>query len=128
MATRRIDAGREIESRGRPPLPDPDGLAHTESPVDLPDPPQPLPAALRWTSEVILVATLVLALFNATAIRGWAYQLDSSDLTARVVTAAEGWYEKTDALGLNRPVAAIHAGWQSVKDLRFGQPAEPPPP
>jgi len=128
MATRRIDADREIESGERPPPADPDGLALTESPVDLPDPPQPLPAPLRWTTEAIAAAALVLALFNATAIRSWSYQLDSNDVTARVVTAAEGWYALTDLAGLNRPVVATHAGWQSVKDLRFGQAAEQPPP
>lgn len=128
MATRRIDSGRESESRERAPRPDPEGLASTESPVDLPDPSQELPAPLRWTTEVIVAATLVLALFNANAIRGWAYQLDSNDFTARVVAAAEGWHDATDALGLNRPVAATRAGWQSVKERRFGQPAEPPPP
>jgi hypothetical protein len=128
MATRRIDAGREIERRARAPLPDPDGLALTESPVDLPDPAQPLPAPLRWTTEAILAATLVLALFNATAIRGWANQLGSNDFTARVVIAVEGWYHLMDLAGLNRPVAATHAGWQSVKDLRFGRKEDQPPP
>ena len=128
MATRRIDAGREIESRERGPLPDRDGLALTESPVDLPDPAEPLPAPLRWTSEVIVAATLVLALFNAAAIRSWSYQLDTNAFTARVVTAAEAWYDVADSVGLNRPVAATHAGWQSVKDLRFGSEADRPPP
>lgn len=128
MATRRIDAGREIESRERVPLPDPDGLALTESPVDLPDPLRPLSAPLRWTTEAIAAATLVLALFNATAIRGWAYQLDSNDFSARVVAAAEGWYDIVDRAGLNRPVAATHARWQKVKELRFDQQTEQPPP
>jgi len=130
MATRRIHATGPIEAnrpRHEPP-PDPDGLAHTESPVDLPEPPEPLPAPLRWTTEVIVAATLVLALFNATAIRGWSYQLDANAFTASLVTVAEHWYAATDSVGLNRPVATTHAGWQSVKDLRFGREAAPPSP
>lgn len=109
----------------RAPLPDPTGLAHTLSPVDLPDPPTPLPHGLKWASQVIAVATIVLALLNAHALRSWSYQLTPNDWTAPIVTAAEGWYDTADRFGLNRPVEAMHAGWQALKDLRFG--GEGPP-
>jgi hypothetical protein len=114
------------------PSPEPAGiadlLADYASPVDLPDPPEPLPGGLRWTTEVIVVAALVLALFNAHALRGWAYRLDTNAATVRLVSAAEGWYEATGRFGLNRPVEAVHAGWQSLKDRRFGEEAPRPPP
>jgi hypothetical protein len=110
----------------RAPLPDPTGLSHTLSPVDLPDPPEPLPHGLRWTSQVIAVATLVLALLNAHAIRSWSYQLPPNSWSAQAVTAAEAWYDALDRLGLNRPVEAMHDDWQSLKDKRFGgQQASP---
>ena len=95
-------------------------LGDALSPVDLPAPAAPLPHPLRWTTEVIVVATLFLALFNAPAIRSWAYQLAPNDETARVVTLAEGWYDLVGRAGLNRPVEAMHAWWQSGRDARFG--------
>ena len=110
----------------RAPLPDPTGLAHTLSPVDLPDPPAPLPHGLRWTSQVIAIATLVLALLNAHAIRGWSYQLTPNAWSAEVVAAAETWYDALDRLGLNRPVEAMHDDWQSFKGMRFGAQQAPP--
>ena len=110
----------------RAPLPDPTGLAHTLSPVDLPDPPEPLPHPLRWISTAIAVATLVLALLNAHTLRSWSYQLPPNDYSARVVTLAERWYDLADAAGLNKPVEAMHGWWQGVKDARFGAPVAPP--
>jgi len=102
------------------PLPDPTGLEHTLSPVDLPPPAKPLPHPLRWTSTVIAVAAALLLALNATALRGWAYQLKPGPLTGPVVAAAESWYDATARFGLNRPVDAMHGWWQSVKAARFG--------
>jgi hypothetical protein len=104
----------------RQPLPDPTGLEGTLSPVDLPDPPEPLPHPLRWTSIVIAVASAVLALTNAHAIRGWAYQLPPNEWTAPIVTGAEGWYDTLDAAGLNAPVETMRGWWQAAKEVRFG--------
>jgi hypothetical protein len=95
------------------------GLADALSPVDLPEPPAPLPHGLAWTSRAIAVATVFLALTNAHAIRGWAYQLPPTDYSAPVVSAAESWFDAMDSIGLNRPVEAVHGWWQSVKDRRF---------
>jgi hypothetical protein len=101
------------------PLPGPTGLEDTLSPVDLPPPDAPLPNPLRWTSEAIAAATLFLALFNAHAMRGWAYDLPPGAATERVIGAAEGWYAATAALGLNRPVETMRGWWQSAKERRF---------
>ena len=108
------------------PLPQPEWLAHTSSPVDLPPPPEPLPHPLRWTSTIIAVATLLLALLNATAIRGWAYQLPANPAADRVVAAAEDWYALTGRLGLNTPVETMHRWWQAAEAARFdGSETEP---
>jgi hypothetical protein len=85
------------------------------SPVDLPEPPTPLPHGLRWTTTAIAVATLVLALTNAHAIRGWAWQLTPNEASARVVTVAEGWFDAMDRVGLNAPVETMHGWWQSAR-------------
>jgi hypothetical protein len=91
----------------------------TLSPVDLPEPPAPLPGGLAWTTRTIVVAILVLALLNAHAIRGWSYQLPPNAVTASVVTAAEAWYGAAGRLGLNRPVETMHGWWQSAREARF---------
>jgi hypothetical protein len=100
--------------------PNPFGLALSQSPVDLPEPLIPPPPPLRWTSTVIAVAALVLALLNAHAIRDWAYQLPPGDWSERAVTAAERWYDAVGAFGLNRPVETMHGGWEAQRMRRFG--------
>ena len=112
----------------RQPLPDPTGLEHTLSPVDLPEPPQPLPRPLRWTHAAIGVATCFLALTNAHTIRSWAWQLPPNEWTAPVVSAAEGWYDALGQVGLNAPVETMRSWWQAAKEVRFGEAPETPPP
>lgn len=102
------------------PLPDPAGLAHSLSPVDLPEPPEPLPRPLGWTIQVIAAAGLVLALFNAGAIRSWAYELRASAANQRIVAVAEHWHDATATFGLNRPVETMRGWWKSVQAARFG--------
>ncbi len=102
------------------------GLDHSLSPVDLPDPPVPLARPLRWTSLVIALAALTLALLNAHAIRGWSYTLPPNAVSVRVVGAAEAWYDLLDPIGLNRPVATMHGWWQSFKGLRWLSPLATP--
>ncbi len=97
----------------------PDHHVHGESPVDLPPSAVPLPHGLRWTSMVLGSAVVTLALLNAHAIRGWAYQLPNNALSARAVAAAEGWYALTGRLGLNRPVETMHGWWQAAEAAQF---------
>jgi len=126
----KVGATEEIERTEpeRAPLPDPTGLAHTSSPVDLPEPAEPLPHdGLKWTSTIIGVATLVLLVFNAHTLRGWAYELAPTETTAKVVTLSESWYDTTARLSLNRPVESLHHWWRSVMNMRFpGQEAAAP--
>ena len=109
------------------PLPDALGLTHTTSPVDLPEPAVPLPHdGLKWTTTVIVVATAFLLIFNAHALRGWAYELSPNDTTAKVVGASETWYDLTRKAWLNRPVEALHHWWRGNMNLRFpGQDLAP---
>lgn len=95
------------------------GLEHSISPVDLPDPTMPLPHPLRWTSRAIATATVTLALLNAHAIRGWAYELAPSDASMRVTAAAEVWYDALDRVGLNAPVTTMRGWWRVLKARRF---------
>ncbi len=116
----RDGSGPSEEGEPRPAAQDESaGLARSLSPVDLPDPPVPLPLGLKWTAMVIAWASLVLLLLNAHALRAWSYQLAPNAASARIVTLAETWYDVTDRAGLNRPVEAMHGWWQQAKDKRF---------
>lgn len=94
------------------------------SPVDLPPGEDSHP--LRWTATVIAVATLLLGLFNAEALRNWAHGLPVTPLDARIVAATEGWYGFTDSLGLTRPGQMIRAAYDEVKAARFDGSESPP--
>jgi hypothetical protein len=107
--------------------PNPFGLAQSLSPVDIPEP-LVSPHSLRWTTTVIAVASLTLALLNAHAVRGWAWELPPGPWSERAATAAEGWYGLVGRIGLNQPVETMHGGWQHLREARFGPdcPADVP--
>lgn len=110
------------------PLPDTTGLEDTLSPVDLPPSAEPLLHPLRWASITIALATLVLLLFNATALRGWAYELAPGPYTSRIIAASERWYETTDAIGLNAPTDTMRGWWESAQATTFEDPTDAPRP
>ena len=95
--------------------PNPFGLAYSQSPVDLPEPLDAPPNPLNWTARVFAVAAVTLALLNAHAVRGWAYQLPANAYSAAVIAAAESWYESVDRLRLNAPVESMRERWQALK-------------
>lgn len=100
----------------------PAALPHADfsSPVDLPPAEGEEPRPLLWAFIAIGVAAAFLALFNATALRGWAYQLEPGPVSERVVNAAESWYAQTEVLYLNRPVEAMSGWWEALKGVEFG--------
>ena len=108
-----------------PPLPDPAGLEHTLSPVDLPGDAPGEGRPLRWATTIIAVASAFLLLFNAGALRSWAGDLEPGPVTEPVIAAADAWHGFTERLGLTRPVETMRGWWQEVKAGRFAaQPNE----
>jgi hypothetical protein len=127
--TGEVESAREEVAQTEPakaPLPDPEGLAQTLSPVDLPEPAEPLPDPLRWMVTVIAVAGLFLALFNAGSIRSWAYELKPTPVNERVVIAAESWFDMVNGVGLEAPVSTMRGWWKQVQSARF--PGQEPGP
>jgi hypothetical protein len=76
--------------------------------------------ALGWTCGVIVVITLVLALFSAASMKSWAETLAPTPTNAVIRQAAEGWYDFTDHLGLTAPRAGLRSVWKGLRDARFG--------
>ena len=117
-----VETAREEVATTEPakaPLPDTTGPSHRFSPVDLKEPAEPLPRPLAWTFTVIATAGLFLALFNAEAIRGWAYELKPSPTTERVVDASEAWFAVPATVGLDKPVAIMRGWWKDLQAARF---------
>jgi hypothetical protein len=90
------------------------------SPVDLPLPDEEEQHPLLWASIAIAVATGFLLLFNASALRGWAFDLEPGTRSERVVSLTDGWYRHTESLYLDRSVAAMSGWWDAGKALEFG--------
>lgn len=96
-----------------------DGLPWGESPIDLAEEDD---AALQtgwgWIWGVLASSSVVLALFNAHAVRNWAEQLPPSAMTAPIVAAAEHWYDTADRLGLNRMVDGAERAAKALRGDR----------
>ena len=107
------------EPADKAPLTNPSGGADMTSPVDLPPPLVKERNPLLWTSITIAVATGVLLLFNADALRGWAFELEPGPQSERIVEIADSWYRQTERFYLDRPVATMSAWWEGVKAVEF---------
>lgn len=100
--------------------PPPATLVETaHSPVDFPL--EAAMAGLRWTSEIVATATLVLLLFNAGAVRGWASELAPGPLTEPAIAGADRWHAATEAAGLSGPVETMRGWWREAQAARFAQ-------
>lgn len=78
--------------------------------------------ALAWTCRVIVVITLLLALFSAASMKSWAESLPPTPANLAVRQVAEGWYDTTDHLGLAAPRAGLRSLWSSWREAKFPQP------
>jgi hypothetical protein len=74
---------------------------------------------LRWASEIVATASLILLLFNAGAVAGWANELEPGPLTVPAIAAADGWHGFTRRLGLDRPVETMRGRWREAQSARF---------
>ena len=88
-------------------------------PVDLPDGPLGQDSALRWTSVVIGVAALSLALTNATSIYSWGADLTPGPRVAHLVDRFDRWRLTTDRAGLGSPRATLHRLWKRLEGARW---------
>jgi hypothetical protein len=123
------EADRSVDTAEQAPLPGPRGGAAISSPIDLPplEDGEEEPHPLRWTTIAIATATAFLALFNASALQSWAYELIPGPRTERVVRAASGWFELTGRARLNLPVETMGGWWNALREAPFPSGAAQPP-
>lgn len=94
-----------------------------EFPTDLGDDSEP--GALRWTATVVVLATSLLALLNAQALRGWAEELPPGPTSVKLVAAATAWEDATAAAGLGAGHARMHKAWKQIERAEWSpRPAE----
>ena len=106
------------------PAPHSDGLAHGESPVDLPLPDDGEQAGLGWTTRIFIVSSLLLALFNSFAIDKWARALPVTAQSGQIVDAAAAWHAAMDRIDFNLPLETGRSAWHWVKALQWSQDAD----
>ncbi len=75
--------------------------------------------ARRWTSRVILVATLLLATLNSPSIQTWATTLPPTWGSQTVDDLAEVWTSRLEQLGLDQPRTVVHDHYQAFRQLRW---------
>jgi hypothetical protein len=75
--------------------------------------------ARRWTSRIIIIATLMLAVFNAASIQTWATTLSPNWGTQTVSALADVWSSRLGDAGLDRPRAAVHNSYEAAKQAQW---------
>jgi len=90
-------------------------------PADFPADPDGGPEPLRWTSGVIALTALALAVLNTEAIVSWTQELPAGPSTAKVMTAADAWHAGTAELGLNIPREKLHRTWKQAETMRWSE-------
>ena len=91
-----------------------------DSPIDIAAeaPPTAL-SGLAQMAGAVGIAVVLLLLFNAHALAGWADALEPGPRTERVNAAAQALAQQTEARGLDRPRAALNDQWDRLKGLRW---------
>lgn len=103
-------------------------IAEVGSPVVIPaDPAIDTRHPWRWTTTIIFVATIVLAVGNADALTAWLDERPPTPVVDRLRPPIDGWQRAMAQRGLDRPHASLHHWWEAARALRFGSehPGEP---
>lgn len=80
---------------------------------------------LRWTGRVIVVATLVLAVFNIAAVQNWARQQAPGWGPVTVRELADVWAVRMALLGADQPRQGLREAYEAFREARFpGQGGE----
>jgi hypothetical protein len=72
--------------------------------------------ARRWTSRVLVVATVFLLVFNAVSIQNWSRQQEPGWVTTTVRRLSDVWAEQMALLGADQPREAVREGYERARD------------
>jgi len=73
----------------------------------------------RWTSRIIVVATVFLLIFNAVSIQNWSRQQAPGWVTTTVRRLADVWAEQIAQLGADQPRQALRDGYEASRDAEW---------
>lgn len=73
----------------------------------------------RWTSRIIVVATVFLLIFNAVSIQNWSRQQEPGWVTTTVRRLSDVWVEQIAVLGADRPRQTVRDGYQAAQQARL---------
>jgi hypothetical protein len=73
----------------------------------------------RWTSQSILVVTVLMLVFNAASIQNWSRQQVPGWITGTVQQLGDVWAVQLTQLGADRPRQAIRDLWTRFQTLTF---------
>ena len=77
----------------------------------------------RWTSRIIVLATVFLLIFNAVSIQNWSRQQAPGWVTTTVRRLADVWAEQISQLGADQPRQAVRDGYEAARDAEWeGRP------
>jgi hypothetical protein len=126
-----------VEAATPAPVPAPDGIspqvAHFddlpwgECPADLPVPETGERPGLGWMTQLIVISSLLLVLFNSFAVDKWARSLPVTEYSGQIIDAADAWHGMMDNFDLNLPLETGRTAWQWVKALQWSSEADTPP-
>ncbi|WP_396593911.1 hypothetical protein [Brevundimonas sp. R86498] len=73
----------------------------------------------RWTSRVIVIATVFLLVFNGVSIQNWSRQQAPGWMTTTVRRLADVWTEQLALLGADQPREAVREAYERARDARW---------
>ncbi len=88
-------------------------------PEDAPDDAGVAARDRRWTSRVIIVATVFLLIFNAVSLQNWARQQPPGWVSTTVDRLADVWTEQISLLGADTPRQAVRDGYEAGRDAEW---------
>jgi hypothetical protein len=77
----------------------------------------------RWTSRVIVIATVFLLIFNIASVQNWTRQQEPGWVTSTVGRLAEVWSEQMALLGADRPREAVRDTYERARDAEWSSPS-----
>ena len=73
----------------------------------------------RWTSRIIVLATVFLLIFNAVSIQNWSRQQAPGWVTTTVRRMADVWAEQIAQLGADQPRQTVRDGYETARDAEW---------
>jgi len=73
----------------------------------------------RWTSRIIVLATVFLLIFNAVSIQNWSRQQAPGWVTTTVRRMADVWAEQIAQLGADQPRQTVRDGYEAARDAEW---------